>query len=154
MCVNDGYDIDREPGGHDAQHGVGGGTNYVIWSFNNNQIEVDELRFDEFARPVFSASKSSVYWDLLQTLGVQSESFLYDSLRAVHSAAGTERSHSFPNPDTVGEGDKVVRALCSCCLVAAPIVPLTLYDGPTILFSLFRRIRPMAVVTSSTLKLL
>jgi len=49
-------------------------------------------------------SRASVCWDLLQTLGKQddqSESILYyiaDCLQAVHSATGTERSHSFHHP--------------------------------------------------------
>ena len=64
-------------------------------------------QFDVFHAAGFpSTSKSSVYWDPLRTLGVQcerSESVLYystDNVRTVHSRVGTERSHSFPNPDT------------------------------------------------------
>ena len=52
-------------------------------------------------------SKYSVCWDPLQALGIQdnrSQSVLYygvGSLWAMQSAAGTEGSHSFPNPATM-----------------------------------------------------
>ena len=74
-----------------------------------------------FAQPVFLVrAKTSVCWDPLQTLGLQGEPkpvpfiLTADSLRAVHSAAGTERSHSFPNPDKFGILFELVYSRVKC----------------------------------------
>ena len=66
---------------------------------------VERTNFPAVGLPI--ASKSSVCWDPLQSLGVHDErivSILYhnaDGFRAVYPATGTDRSRSFPIPDKV-----------------------------------------------------
>ena len=68
------------------------GSPSVLWI-----IKDDKFRAADFP----SKSKSSVCWIPLQIFILGAKSF-----QAVHSAPGTERSHSFPIPGKVKRGDE------------------------------------------------